>query len=157
MSQDRTDCHGCTDLVVTAAHLTSMDVPTSSGTATVPAWRFALQGTRVTLLRAALPPSAVVESASPAPPDPQPGDGPWVDSFSPGPDASTLRLHFTGAPDEAGPCGADYRAEQWASDLAVVVAVVKVPREQPAKDVACPAIGALRTVDVVLDAPLGPR
>ncbi|WP_460965483.1 hypothetical protein [Pedococcus soli] len=155
MTRVRTDCNGCTDLGVTSARLTTMQVSTSSGTATVPAWRFALKGTAVGLLRVALPDSALVEP--PEETSPQPGDGPRVDSWSPGPDVRTIRLHFVGAPDATGPCGADYRAEQWSSGTAVVVTVVHVPRTPPPTDVACPAIGALRTVDVALDDPVASR
>lgn len=156
MTNQQTDCHACTDLRVNGARLTTMRVRTSSGTAIVPAWRFSFEGTAVTVLRVAVPDSGLVPSA-PLTTSPQPGDGPVVDSFSPGGDARTLRLHFSGAPDHPGPCGADYRAEQYASATAVVVAVVPIARKAAAKDVACPAIAQLRIVDVVLDAPLVAR
>jgi hypothetical protein len=38
-----------------------------------------------------------------------------------------------------------------------VVTVLQVPRESGGQEVACPAIGAERTVDVVLADPLGDR
>lgn len=156
MTARRSDCGGCTDLRVTGAELTTMDLPTSGGTVTVPAWRFFLAGTAVTLLRVAVPVSGLIRLSPPAS-QPQAGDGPRADSFSLLPDGRTLRLHFVGSPDAPGPCGADYRGEQYASSTAVVVAVVQVPREDTGQDIACTAIGALRTVDVVLAAPLGDR
>ncbi|WP_406830206.1 hypothetical protein ABEG17_14585 [Pedococcus sp. KACC 23699] len=157
MTSHRTDCNACTDLQVTRARLTTMQVRTSSGTTTVPAWRFSFAGTAVTVLRVAVPDSGLVPSAPLTTTSPEPGDGPVVDSFSAGGDARTLRLHFSGAPDQPGPCGADYRAEQYASATAVVVAVVPIPRKAAAKDQACPAIAQVRIVDVVLDTPLVAR
>ena len=156
MTARRSDCGGCTDLRVTGATLTTMDLATSAGTVTVPAWRFSLEGTAVTLLRVAVPASGLVQVTPPST-QPDPGDGSWTDSFSLLPDGRTLRLHFVGSPDEPGPCGADYRGEQYASSTAVVVAVVEVPREDTGQDVACTAIGMVRSVDVTLAAPLGDR
>lgn len=153
----RSDCDGCTDLRVTGAVLTSMDVRNSAGTVTVPAWRFSFDGTAVTVLRVAVPLSGVIRATPRSTTQPAPGDGLAADSFSLEPDGRTLRLHFVGAPDEPGPCGADYRGEQWSSADAVVVTVVQVPREDTGQDIACTAIGALRTVDVVLEAPLADR
>ena len=157
MTARRSNCDGCTDLRVTGADLTTMDVATSTGTATVPAWRFALAGTAVRVLRVAVPLSGLIRATPPSTTQPHPGDGSWADSFSLLPDGRTLRLHFVGSPDEPGPCGADYRGEQYPSSTAVVVAVVEVPREDTGQDIACTAIGAERTVDVVLAAPLGDR
>jgi hypothetical protein len=156
MTARRSDCGGCTDLRVTGATLTTMTLRNSAGEVTVPAWRFSLEGTAVTLLRVAVPASGLVR-VSPPSTQPDPGDGSWTDSFSLLPDGRTLRLHFVGSPDGPGPCGADYRGEQYASSTAVVVAVVEVPREDTGQDVACTAIGMARTVDVVLTAPLGDR
>jgi hypothetical protein len=156
MTARRSDCGGCTDLKVTGAVLATMDVPTSGGTVSVPAWRFTLEGTAVTLLRVAVPVSGLVR-VSPPSTQPEPGDGSAADSFSLLPGGRTLRLHFVGSPDEPGPCGADYRGEQYASSTAVVVTVVEVPRKDTGQDVACTAIGMLRTVDVVLADPLGDR
>lgn len=156
MTADRTDCNGCTDLKVISARLTTMDISTSSGTATVPAWRFALKGTDVGLLRIALPETALLPMDLSSTTQPQPGDGLPIDSFTLV-DHRTLRLHFTGAPDEPGPCGADYGAEQHASGRAVVVAVLQVPRKVPATEIACNAVGALRTVDIPLEDPLAAR
>ena len=156
MTARRSNCDGCTDLRVTGATLTTMAVQSSAGFVQVPAWRFSLEGTAVSLLRVAVPVSGLVQ---PSPPQtqPVPGDGLAADSFSVLPDGRTLRLHFVGSPDEPGPCGADYHGEQYASTRAVVVTVLQVPREDTGQDIACTAIGAERTVEVVLDAPLGDR
>ncbi len=155
MTGRRSSCDGCTDLRVTGASLTTMDVRTSAGTVTVPAWRFTLEGTAVTLLRVAVAASGLVH----APVDwtPAPVDGLRPESFDLTPGGRTLTLTFTGAPDEPGPCGADYRAQAFESDRAVVVAVVQVPREPSGQDIACSAIGAVRTVEVTLHRELGDR
>jgi hypothetical protein len=155
MTARRSSCGGCTDLRVTGATLTTMDLRTSAGMVTVPAWRFTLEGTAVALLRVAVPASGLVH----APVDwtPVPGDGLRPESFDLTPGGRTLTLTFTGAPDEPGPCGADYRGQAFESDQAVVVAVVQLPRDPGGQQVACPAIGAVRTVDVTLTRALGGR
>ena len=155
MTARRTDCNGCTDLRVTGAVLTTMDVRTSAGVVTVPAWRFFLEGTAVTLLRVAVPASGLVRT--PVDWSAAPGDGLRPESFEPAPDGRTLTLVFTGAPDQPGACGADYRGQAFESDRAVVVAVVEVPREPTGQDIVCPAIGAVRTLEVTLHRELGDR
>lgn len=155
MTARHSACDGCTDLRVTGAALTTMDVRTSAGVVTVPAWRFSLEGTAVTLLRVAVPASGLVRT--PVDWTPAPGDGLRPESFELASGGRTLTLVFTGAPDEPGPCGADYRAQAFESDRAVVVAVVQLPREPSGQDIACEAIGAVRSVDVTLDRVLGDR
>lgn len=155
MTARRSDCDGCTDLRVTGADLTTMDVRTSAGTITVPAWRFSLEGTAVTLRRVAVPVSGLVKT--PVDWSGSPGDGQSVQSFELGSGGRTLTLSFTGKPDQPGACGGDYRAKAFESDLAVVVTVFEVPREPARQDVACPAIATIRTLDVRLDAALGDR
>lgn len=155
MTARRTDCGGCTDLQVTGAELATMEVRTSAGTVSVPAWRFSLEGTAVTLLRVAVPASGLVKT--PVDWSQQPGDGQGVESFELSDGGRTLTLTFTGKPDEPGACGGDYRAEAYPSDRAVVVTVLEVPREPSGQDIACTAIGAIRTVDVRLDRALGDR
>ncbi|SDO76486.1 hypothetical protein SAMN04489867_0524 [Pedococcus dokdonensis] len=155
MTARRTDCGGCTDLRVTGAELTTMDVRTSAGQVQVPAWRFSLEGTAVRLLRVALPASGLVRT--PVDWSPAPGDGQGVESFELGGGGRTLTLTFTGKPAEPGACGGDYRGEAFESDRAVVVTVLEVPREPTGQDIACAAIGAIRTVDVRLDRALGDR
>jgi hypothetical protein len=157
MTGRRSDCGGCTDLRVTGADLTTMDIATSTGTATVPAWEFSLAGTAVRVLRIAVPLSGLVRATPPSTTQPHPGDGHAVDSFTVLADGRTLRLRFVGAPDEPGPCGADYRGEQYPSSQAVVVTVLEVPRPDTGQDIACTAIGMERTVDVVLADRLGDR
>ena len=155
MTSRRSNCDGCTDLRVTGAVLTTMDVRTSAGVVTVPGWRFSLDGTAVTLLRVAIPASALVRT--PVDWTPAPGDGLRPESFDLAPGGRTMTLVFTGAPDEPGACGADYRGEAFESDQAVVVAVVQIPREPSGQDIACAAIGAVRMVDVTLHRELGDR
>lgn len=155
MTARRSSCNGCTDLAVTGATLSTMDVRTSAGTVTVPAWRFALRGTAVTLRRVAVPLSALVRT--PAPWAPAPGDGLRADSFEQAPGGRTLIVAFTGAPDEPGPCGADYRGVAFESDRAVVVAVLDLPRKSDGQEIACADIGAGRSVEVPLRRPLGDR
>ncbi len=53
-------CPGCatTPLAVTAVRPATMDIATSRGTASVPAWSFTLQGVSTPVTQAALPPAA---------------------------------------------------------------------------------------------------
>ena len=155
MTARRSECGGCTDLRVTGAVLTTMDVRTSAGTVTVPAWRFSLEGTEVTLLRVAVPVSALVQT--PLDWTQAPGDGVPAESFELAQGDRALRVVFTGAPDEPGACGADYRGQAFESDQAVVVAVLQVPRQPSGQDIACAAIGAVRTIDVPIQRMLGDR
>jgi hypothetical protein len=155
MTSRRSDCAGCIDLRVTGATLTTMEVRSSAGTVRVPAWRFSLAGTAVTLLRVAVPASGLVRT--PVDWTPAPGDGLRAESFELADRSRTMTMTFTGAPDEPGACGADYRGQAFESDQAVVVAVVQVPREPSGQDIACTAIGAVRTVDVTLQRALGAR
>jgi hypothetical protein len=151
-------CSDCTPLRVTAATLTTATFDTSRGKAEVPAWVFSLEGTDVTLAQA-----AVASQISPAPTantEATPGDaGPWI-----GPAAmsatldsggATLTVTFTGAPDTGDkPCGADYTAQAFESDNAVVVVVFEHINTLPAM---CSAVGAYRTAQVTLSRPLGSR
>ena len=155
MTAVRSDCGGCTDLRVTGATLTSMTLRNSAGEVTVPAWRFTLEGTAVTLLRVAVPASGLVHTPVEWPLAPT--NGLYADSFELTDGGRVLRVTFTGKPEGSGPCGGLYRGESYESDRAVVVGVVEVPQEPARTDVACTAIGAIRTVDVHLEHPLAQR
>lgn len=154
LTENRTDCQGCTDLRVTGATLVTALVPTEKGDVRMPAWRFDLEGTRVTLLVVALPSSS---TAALQPMDPIEGSGLQPEGFVAPDDSRTLRINFTGSPDQPGPCGADYEARVFERDASVAVALFVVPREAPDGDVACNAIGALRSVDITLGQPLAGR
>jgi hypothetical protein len=84
------------------------------------------------------------------------GAGSRPDGYTSSADGRLLRLSFAGAPDQPGPCGADYEAQAFEYDPAVVVAVLELPREGR-EDAICPAIAALRAVEVELTATLGGR
>ena len=71
-------------------------------------------------------------------------------------DGKKLTVGFTGAPGPASQgCGADYTAEAVESQTAVVVIVTKHPHS--AFGETCSAVGAVRTAEVELAAPLGNR
>ncbi len=154
LTEKRVDCQGCTDLRVTGATLTTALVATEKGDVRMPAWRFDLEGTRVTMLVLALPPSA---TAAITPLDPIRGSGLQPEGFVVSDEGRTLRVTFTGSPDGPGPCGADYDARVFERDTAVAVAVFVAPREMPDGEVACSAIGAPRAVDITLAQPLAGR
>lgn len=149
------DCPECDDLKVTAAKLTTAQIVTSRGPATVPAWEFSLQGTAVHVTRVAISASA---SVSVSPPPWNPSDSPVglsIDSASGRVGGRQLTVTFGGAPDPGSkPCGADYTAEAVESPMAVVVIVIEHRNSFAGP---CLLVGATRTATVQLASPLGDR
>jgi hypothetical protein len=153
------DCPGCAPLEITGARLTSGPATTIRGSAMVPMWQFALQGTAVTLTRVAIADAAMVT----LPPWSQPpwgdsGDAPVgisIDSATTTVGGQQLTVRFGGVPLPADqPCGADYTSEPVESSLAVAVIVTSHPNGVAA---ACDAVSAYRTASVTLASPLGER
>ena len=145
-------CKDCTPLRINAARLATGTVQTSRGAAVAPVWEFTLEGTAVRVTRVAI--AGAVTAAFPTwnPNDPPVGIS--IDSAIGTPEGRQLTVGFTGAPADAGGCGADYTAEAVESDLAVVVIVTE---HRHVGFGACTAVGAFRTADVQLVAPLGNR
>ncbi|WP_331772008.1 hypothetical protein OG948_51525 (plasmid) [Embleya sp. NBC_00888] len=140
-------------LTVASATATTRTVQTTEGAATVPAWEITFAGTSVRVTTLAVtsdpPPSSRSAIAS-------------ASSATVGADDRTVIVGFSGAPDGPGPCGSDYELVTVQRDKVVAVAVVTVPKPGPTaaadgRPLACPAIAALRTETVTLDAPLGNR
>jgi hypothetical protein len=148
-------CDECDTLKVTAAKLTTVEIETSRGPATVPAWEFSLQGTAVRITRVAISAGASV-TVSPPPWDPNDSPvGLSIESASGTVDGKQLTVSFSGAADPGGePCGADYTAEAVESSTAVVVIVIQHSHVTPAP---CRLVAATRTATVRLAAPLGDR
>ena len=144
-------CHGCVPLRLTHPHLGLMKLGTTRGTASVPAWIFAVAGTQVRVAHPAVASDAMVTVT----PVTDPADGIALLSSTLAADGHTLTVSFTGAPEPASKlCGADYPAHAVESPNAVVVIV----REQRAPgDGACSTVGATRTATVKLAAPLADR
>lgn len=151
----RQDCGGCMPLKVTGARLSTMEVQTSRGMATVPAWEYSLRGTAVKITYPAAEPGAGV-TVSPPPWDPYNAPaGLSIDGASVSADGLRLTVTFTGAPKPASePCGADYTARVVESAHAVVVIVDMHPH---APNETCTMIGAPRTAQATLDKPLAQR
>jgi hypothetical protein len=146
-------CPDCTPLVITGAQLASGSIQTTRGPAAVPVWEFTLKGTAVRVTRVAVADRVLVV------PPPWDSDDPpiglSIDSASGKAGDRHLTVSFVGAPGTADkPCGADYTAEAVESGAAVVV-IVTVHRNS--FDGACTLVGALRTSEVELAAPLGER
>jgi hypothetical protein len=89
---------------------------------------------------------------------PPPWDAPpglSIETAAAQPDGRRLTVGFTGSPGtRARPCGADYTTEVVESARAVVVIVVE---HRHAADENCLLIGAPRTAEAALAAPLGDR
>jgi len=133
--------------------LTSGTVDTSRGPAQAPVWEFTVQGTAVLVTRV-----AIADRVTVVPPPWDPNDPPIgisIDSANGTVGGRQLTVGFVGAPAPGDqPCGADYSAEAVESSTAVVVIVTEHANALP---VACTAVGARRTAQVELSAPLGDR
>ena len=148
------ECPDCVPLRITAALLKTGPVRTSRGQAEAPVWEFALQGTSVRVIRV-----AVANRVSVVPPPWDANDPPVgisIESATVAAGGRLLTVSFVGAPAPGDqPCGADYTAEAVESTIAVVVIVTEY--RHAALGEACLAIGALRTADAQLAAPLDGR
>jgi hypothetical protein len=152
-------CQGCQPLEITDARLSTKDIATTRGKASVPTWEFTIRGTKVIVTRVAVDPSAAVK-VSPAPWDPNnPPAGYSIESATVSPDGKKLTAHFTGSGGTAEkPCGADYSAYAVESANAVVIIVIehRYPGTMGPNE-ACNLMGYARTAVADLAGPLGER
>ena len=146
-------CPECVPLQITGARLTTGLVDTSRGPAVAPVWEFTLKGTAVRVTRV-----AIADRISVVPPPWDSSDPPVgisIESATGTVAGRQLTVAFTGAPGTGDQgCGADYTAEAVESPTAVVVIVTEHANGLP---VPCTDVGALRTAEVALSAPLGER
>jgi len=149
-------CPGCatTPLDVTAARPATMDVATSRGTATVPAWAFTLKGVSAPVIEAALPSGSYVTPDSYAGTSAEklrPLGAGFVGgvTVTPSPDGRTLTVELGGSPCDA----------TWGGLVDEVGGVVVVGgwMHNPNPDQPCAAMLVMRKVTVRLTAPLGDR
>ena len=147
------DCPGCAPVQLTGARLTTGQVDTSHGPATVPMWEFTVKGSAVLLTRVAIDPAATVVL-----PPWDPIGAPFtlsIMSASGTVDGRDLMVKFIGAENSADkPCGVDYSAE--AVESATAIVVILSSRNNPIP-VACTLMGFERTAVAKLAAPLGDR
>jgi hypothetical protein len=148
-------CPGCatTPLAVTAARPTTLDVRTSRGTASVPAWAFTLKGVSSPVIQAALAPGSYLtlytygSSAEKLAPlgTAFVGGGP----VTPSADGRTLTVGLAGSPCDTA----------WGGLVAEVGGVVVVGgwMHDPNPDHSCIAVLLQRLAAVPLAAPLGDR
>ncbi|GAA0798658.1 hypothetical protein [Spirilliplanes yamanashiensis] len=154
-AQGAVDCAGCTPARVTGARLVQVDIGTTRGRATAPAWEFTVEGADARLTRVAVGPARTVVVTPPSwdPYDTPAGIG--VESATTTAAGTELTVSLVGSRGPASePCGADYAAEAVESAAAVVVIVHET--RHSADDV-CPAIGHARTAVARLARPLGER
>ncbi len=155
VESSRTDCDGCKPLEVTDAKLSTVEIQTSRGTATVPAWEYTLRGTKAKITYPAAEPGAAV-TVSPPPWDPMNTPaGMSVERATVSADGVHLTVTFTGRPGTRNePCGAGYTARAIESPNAVVVLLREI---RHGANETCLDIGAARTAEATLDSPLGER
>jgi hypothetical protein len=146
-------CPECVPLQITAVRLTTGPVDTSRGPAVAPVWEFTVQGTAVRVTRV-----AIADRVTVVPPPWDSSDPPAgisIESATGTVAGRQLAVAFTGAPDTGDkPCGADYTAEAVESPTAVVVIVTE---HRHGFGEACTLVGARRTAEAELSAPLGER
>jgi len=118
------ECQGCQPLEVADAHLSTRDIATRRGKATVPISEFGLRGTAVRITRVAVAPSATVIVTPPSwDPCNAPG-GLAIESAVASADGRRLSVAFTGSPNTADrPCGAGYMATAMESANAIVIII----------------------------------
>jgi hypothetical protein len=149
------ECPGCvtTPLAVTAARPVTLDVATSRGRASVPAWAFTLKGVQTPVIEAALPPGSYATPYSYG--SPAERLGPVGSAFvgatyaRTSADGRTLTLDLP-----ASPCDAT-----WGGLVAETGGVVVIGGwvHDPDPDEPCAAMLVTRTATVRLAAPLGSR
>ena len=148
-------CPECVPLLITGARLATGPIDTNRGPARAPVWEFTLQGTAVRVTRVAIAGSVSVVVPVPS----KASDWPLgisIDSATGIVGGKKLTVSFTGAPGTGDHgCGADYTAEVVESPTAVVVIVTE--HAHNGLFAACSAVGAVRTAEVELSAPLGDR
>jgi hypothetical protein len=143
------ECASAAALPVTSARFGNALLKTDRGTATVSSWLFTATGVLGEMAYPALPRSAYWDDGTTR--------RSWGEGATMSGDAHSLTFTFTGAPDNPGPCGADYTAAVAESSSAIAVAVLAIPHSAPDAPIACAAIAAFRTVTVALAGPLGGR
>lgn len=143
------DCATVPPLVIRSARLGTFDYGTDRGTSQMTSWLFKAIGVDGEFAYPALPASAFWKGGMSAPS----GNGGATVSA----DGMTLTWSFGGAPENAGPCGADYRGLVAESQAAVAVSIQSMSHATPGQEVACPAIAQIRTITVKLATALGGR
>lgn len=151
-------CAGCktTPIAVTGAQPTTMAVPTSRGTASVPAWEFTVNGVNGPVFQAAIPPGSYFPEDSVRQPAENLGPlgkafvGITMASLS-GNDGRTLKMILAGSPCDPAATQGGLVAE--VGDVVVVGGWI----HEPHPPTACAAVLIGTRVTVRLAAPLGGR
>lgn len=146
-------CADCTPLSVTGARPTTIEVETTHGMATAPAWEYMIRGSAVRVTRIAVARSAMTEVPRVAADADRPEFSRPVVSATP--TGTQLAVALVGARGPASePCGADYTAEAVESEHAVTVIITERRHPEPA---ACALMGHERRVVADLAEPLDGR
>jgi hypothetical protein len=154
-------CPDCVPLNIVDISPGTMEISTSRGPATAPAWRFTLEKSSATLIALAVGEAVGVWPTPPPWDAVNPPAGRSIDGAVVSSDDRHLRVGLIGARTGADtPCGEDYTAETVESDLAVVVIIIvatygDLHPEQGERF--CTMMGYPRTATAELAAPLGDR
>jgi hypothetical protein len=149
---------GCTPLRIVAATPVTIEVETTRGPATAPAWEFALAGTAAKLRQLAVARAEGIEVTPPPWDATNPPAGLSIERATVSADGRQLTVQFTGSNGTASQtCGYDYTAEAVESDTAVVVIVRAYANWTLGPNQACNLIGYPREATTSLAAPLEDR
>ena len=143
------DCASVNPIVINGAHVGTAEFATDRGKARMTAWLFSGTGVVGEFAWPALVPSAFWNGGMIA--------GSYSSGASLSKDGLSVTLYFAGAPDNAGPCGADYKGVVAESPFAVAIAIQAISHATPGDLIACTAIAAERSVTVKLSNKLGGR
>jgi hypothetical protein len=142
-------CASIPPLVINGASLGLFEFSTDRGKAQMTSWLFTATGVNGEVAYPAIVPSAFWSGGMLA----SSGNGEAGLSA----DGRSLTYKFAGAPDNPGPCGADYKGVVAESATAVAVALQMISHASPGSLIACPAIAQERSITVTLAKPLGGR
>src|SRR6266540_3148729 len=142
------ECATVNPIVINGARVGTFAFATDRGNARMTAWLFTAIGVVGEFAWPALVPSAFWNGGMIA----GSGNGASVSA-----DGKTLTFVFAGAPDNPGPCGADYKSAVAESAFAVAIAIQAISHSSPNDLIACTAIAQERSVTVKLASPLGGR
>ena len=149
---------GCTPLRIVAAAPVTVEVETTRGPATAPAWEFAIAGTAAKLRQLAVASTEGIEVTPPPWDATNPPAGDSIEWATVAADGKQLTVHFTGSKGTGSQtCGYDYAAEAVESDTAVVIIIRAYATWTLGPNEACNLIGYPREAVATLAAPLEDR
>ena len=140
-----TDCARVQPMVITAVRWGVAGFPTDRGTMQMSAWLFEVPEVNAYIGHSAIDPSLYWGGGIASE-----GRGARISA-----DGRTLKVAVSNA--QAGPCGADYTASAAESEMAMAVAIKRIPHASPGESVVCDAMLRISYISVPLKAAVAGR